>query len=144
LQDFARLQYGTLSALPLDGRTGRMCRNRPVFEDTMTATRSQSIEVVALEGRIDAFSARGHRHTILAALEGGSTRFVVDLSATTFMDSAGLGIIIGLVQRARELGGVVILVQPTGPAIVRQLHVTRVDRLLDIQPTRAAALQKVA
>jgi anti-sigma B factor antagonist len=50
---------------------------------------------------------------LLAALAGTSfARLVIDLSDVSFVDSAGLGALLGTIRRAREVGGDVALCHP--------------------------------
>jgi anti-anti-sigma factor len=97
-----------------------------------------------LEGRIDASSVRDHRTAMLARLDAGRTRFVVDLSTTTFLDSAALAMIVSLLKRTRKAGGDLVVVAPSDPSVQRILHLTRLDRVLDLLPNREAAIERVA
>lgn len=68
-----------------------------------------------------------------------TTAVVIDLGAVTFIDSAGLGILIGGVRRLREAGCVVALVAPAGPTR-RTLGVAGLDRLVPLHDDREAAV----
>lgn len=59
--------------------------------------------VCALDGEVDVRSAPDFRSVIADVV--GEARVVIDLSATAFMDSAGLGALIGAIRRVREAGG---------------------------------------
>ena len=56
-------------------------------------------------------------------------RLLIDLSAVPFMDSAGLGALIGGIRRAREAGGDVA-VACSRPTLTRLLHTTGFDRIV--------------
>lgn len=73
------------------------------------------------------------RDTIATALEE-SSRIVLDLSQTQFLDSMVLGAIIGSSKRAREAGGWVRLVAPR-PNVRNVLRVTRLDTILGLYDT---------
>ena len=67
---------------------------------------------------------------------------LIDLSAVPFMDSAGLGALIGGIRRAREAGGDVA-VACSRPTLTRLLHTTGFDRIVSVTETvddAAAAL----
>jgi anti-sigma B factor antagonist len=74
--------------------------------------------VVTAAGEIDLRSLGGLDRALTAAL-ASSPRVVVDLTMVMFIDSSGLGVLIGARNRARELGGWVSLVGP--PAPVRRI-----------------------
>ena len=61
-------------------------------------------------------------------------RLVLDMSAVPFVDSAGLGALIGGIRRARESGGDVA-VCCNRPTLVRLLHTTGFDRIVTVTET---------
>jgi anti-anti-sigma factor len=68
---------------------------------------------------------------------GASPRIVVDLSSCTFLDSAGVRVLMRAVgEPARRRVALV----SADPGILRVLEITRVDTLLDVYPTVDAAL----
>jgi anti-sigma B factor antagonist len=68
---------------------------------------------------------------------------VIDLSAVPFMDSAGLGALIGGIRRAREHGGEVA-VACSRPTLTKLLHTTGFDRIVPVTDTLEAAVAAVA
>ena len=56
---------------------------------------------------------------------------VVDLDGVPFMDSAGLGVLIGGIRRVREGGGEVALAA-TQPAMRRLLRITGLDKIVEV------------
>ena len=93
-------------------------------------------------GELDAFTVSQFRQA-LADL-ASSPRLLIDMSAVPFLDSAGLGALIGGIRRARELGGDVA-VACNRPTLVRLLRTTGFDRIVTVADTveeAAAALQQ--
>jgi anti-sigma B factor antagonist len=103
--------------------------------------------VVTLRGELDAHDAPRLRELFTAAvteLEGATEpRLVVDLTGVAFLDSTVLGTIVGAVRRAREVGGELRIVLPE-TAARRIFEITGLDEVLDVSPTRAAALERAA
>jgi anti-sigma B factor antagonist len=89
-------------------------------------------------GELDAFTVSQFRQA-LAEL-ASQARLVIDMSAVPFVDSAGLGALIGGIRRARELGGDVVVVV-NRPGLVRTLRTTGFDRIVAMTETLAAAKQ---
>lgn len=87
--------------------------------------------VVAAAGQLDVATAPGFRQTLLEIQYGRGTRVALELTALEFLDSFGLGVIVGAVKRARTHGGQVAVVCPAG-RIRHVFEVTGVDRLLDV------------
>lgn len=61
-------------------------------------------EVIA-NGRLNMVSAPTLRSTVDEAVGAGSRHIVVNLASTEFMDSSGLGALIGCLKVARQAGG---------------------------------------
>jgi len=87
-------------------------------------------------GELDAFTVSQFRQT-LAEL-ASNPEILIDMSGVPFIDSAGLGALIGGIRRARELGGDVALCC-NRPTLTRLLHTTGLDRIVTVTDTVEAA-----
>jgi len=83
-------------------------------------------------GELDAFTVSQFRQS-LAEL-ASSAQLLIDLSGVPFVDSAGLGALIGGIRRVRELGGDVAVACPR-PTLTRLLRTTGFDRIVTVTPT---------
>ena len=95
-------------------------------------------------GELDAFTVSQFRQAL--ADMASSKRLVIDMSGIPFVDSAGLGALIGGIRRTRELGGDVA-VACNRPTLVRLLRTTGFDRIVTVAETvedAAASLDKHA
>ncbi|MBV9661998.1 MAG: STAS domain-containing protein [Acidimicrobiales bacterium] len=88
-------------------------------------------------GELDAFTVSQFRQS-LAEL-ASSKRLVIDMSGIPFVDSAGLGALIGGIRRTRELGGDVA-VACDRPTLVRLLRTTGFDRIVSVTETVEEAM----
>ncbi len=88
-------------------------------------------------GEIDAYTVAQFRERIgELALE---PRLLIDLGAVPFMDSAGLGALIGGIRRIRDSDGEVAVACGEG-ALARLLHTTGFDRIVPVAQTPGQAL----
>jgi anti-sigma B factor antagonist len=87
-------------------------------------------------GELDAYTV-GQFREALAEL-ASTARLLIDLSSVPFMDSAGLGALIGGIRRAREAGGDVA-VACSRPTLTRLLHTTGFDRIVPVTETVESA-----
>lgn len=87
------------------------------------------IGVVRPEGRLNMVAARQLKATLNDLVEAGTHRIVVDLEATTFIDSSGLGALIGGVKSTRQQGGDLRIARPT-ESVIAVLDLTNLSRIL--------------
>jgi anti-anti-sigma factor len=103
-----------------------------------------SVPVVAIAGEIDASNAGEIAERLRAALSNRSETLVVDLSDTTYIDSAGLNLLFelstALHERQQELH--LIVGQPS--PIARMVTIVGLDAAVPTHPTRTAALDAVS
>ena len=83
-------------------------------------------------GELDAYTVGQFRDSLaeLASVQ----RLLIDLSDVPFMDSSGLGALIGGIRRAREADGDVT-VACSRPTLTRLLHTTGFDRIVTVAET---------
>jgi anti-sigma B factor antagonist len=89
-------------------------------------------------GELDAFTVSQFRQTLSEL--ASSARLVIDMSEIPFVDSAGLGALIGGIRRTRELGGDVA-VACDRPTLVRLLRTTGFDRIVSVTETVEQAME---
>ena len=94
--------------------------------------------LLVLRGELGLATAPQLREALVDVLCEGC-HIVVDLEGVEFVDSVGLGILLGGLKRARGHGGQLELVC-TSRAVLRPFELTGVDKLLTIHPTRDAVL----
>lgn len=92
-------------------------------------------------GELDAFTVTQFRQQ-LAEL-ASNPRLLIDMSGVPFVDSAGLGALIGGIRRARELGGDVA-VACNRPTLTRLLKTTGFDRIVTVTETVDEAVAALA
>ena len=88
--------------------------------------------IASPKGRFDAMSAPGVREKFEKLLADGAANFVIDLTDTIFMDSAGMAVLVSLLKGARQAGGDVKLIWPGHEAASRILTLTRFDRVFSM------------
>ena len=93
--------------------------------------------VVTMPAEIDVTNAETIQPGLLSAASLGAAVLVIDMSGTTFCDSAGVGAIIAAQKQATVTGTQLRLV---ATAVLRILTLVGVDQLIPIYPTLEAAL----
>ena len=99
------------------------------MSDFDTRTIGSGTVVVQPKGRLNMVAAPSLRKQLHGIVEGGHARIVVDLSATEFIDSSGLGALISGLKVARQAGGDLRIAAPTRQ-VRTVLELTNLNRVL--------------
>src|SRR2546429_996721 len=99
----------------------------------------ERVTVVAPKGRLDMSSAPAFRERVKQLVESGATHLVVDLGGVTFVDSSGLGAVIGGLKVARQAGGDLRIARPNQQVLL-VLDLTSLNRVLQPYGTLEEAL----
>ena len=98
--------------------------------------------VAVMTGEIDQRTAAYLRSKIDVEFElSGKKNLVLDLTDVSFMDSAGIGLIIGRWKNASSLGGGVALAA-SGQKLKKILELSGVTRLIGIYPNYRRAVEE--
>jgi len=92
-------------------------------------TTPEGIAVVSPQGRLNMAAARRLKEVLDGLVSDGTTRIVVDMEQTTFLDSSGLGALIAGLKSARQAGGDLRVARPT-EAVRTVFSLTNLDRVL--------------
>lgn len=95
--------------------------------------------VVIPTGDLDLYASVGFCNAVIARLESGTPRMVIDLAGVRYLDSSGVGALIRLLQRARSLGGEVRVANLTGTP-KKVLEMSNIISLLKQAPDVETAL----
>ncbi|GGL42234.1 STAS domain-containing protein [Phycicoccus endophyticus] len=110
------------------------------MELSVTTSRRDDIGIVTVEGEVDVHSAAQLRQALDAEVAEGRTRLVVDLDAVSFLDSTGLGVLVGRLKLVRNSSGWLRLVC-TSERILRVFRITGLDKVFGIFGTVEEALE---
>jgi anti-sigma B factor antagonist len=94
------------------------------------------------EKRLDASKAPRLREEVISRIEGGRHLIVIDLAATEFMDSSGLGALVSCLKRLGPKGGMAIA--GVNGAVGRLFSLTRMDRVFSLHDTVDEAVDRLA
>ena len=107
-----------------------------------------NVTILDISGRIDvgvplAFG-EGANHALQDVVRDfaarGQKNIVLNLRDVAYIDSSGIGDLVGSATTLRKQGGDLKIVNPSG-VVQKLLSVTRVDTVIDVKPDEAGALQ---
>jgi anti-sigma B factor antagonist len=94
--------------------------------------------VIAVGGEIDVYTAPKLREKLINLVESGSYHLILDMEGVEFLDSTGLGVLVGGLKRVRAHDGWIDLVC-TQSRILRIFRITGLSNVFDTYDTVAAA-----
>ncbi len=109
------------------------------MEVSVTSRRSGDRTVVHVAGEIDVYTAPALREELAVQQEAGPADLVVDLTDVPFMDSTGLGVLVGALKRARTTGGDLRLVIDQ-EKVLKVFRITALTQVFDIHASLDEAL----
>lgn len=96
------------------------------------------VAVVRGVGRLNMVSAPHLREAVAGAIADRRPRVVVDLSGVEFMDSSGLGALVGCLKTTRQAGGDLRIAAPSDQ-VTMVLQLSNLDRILTSYANAEAA-----
>jgi len=102
----------------------------------------ENLAVIALGGEVDVYTSPRVKQEIVNLLNAGTTKLVVDLTGVEYLDSTGLGVLIGALKRARERDGDLKLVCDN-LRILRIFEITGLTKIFDIYRNESEAVEKL-
>ncbi|MFB4319026.1 STAS domain-containing protein [Actinomadura sp. 21ATH] len=88
----------------------------------------QGLTVVKISGEIDVFTSPRLRELLLEIIDTGAAHLVVDLGEVTFLDSTGLGVLVGIYHRLRARDGSMSFMG-VNDRVRRVFHVTQLTKI---------------
>ena len=87
--------------------------------------------MVSIRGEIDIYSIEKFRDTIEEKIKTQASEIILDCSELSYMDSTGMGVLIELRNKTKELGQKIIMMNPR-PIIRKLLALMGVDKIIEI------------
>ena len=109
---------------------------------TVTEERYGALAVAVIDGEVDASNAPHIAERLRHLLTNRSAALVVDLSRTSYLDSAGINLLFDLATELEGRQQQLHLVVPETAPIARAISFTGLDAAVPTHATREAALER--
>lgn len=95
--------------------------------------------VLEVGGEVDVYTAPRLREHLTELIDGGAQHVVVDLAEVDFLDSTGLGVLVGAHKRLRPVSGTFSLVCSKEP-LLKVFRITALDQIIPLYDSVEAAV----
>ena len=114
-------------------------------ESSRTQTRyvDEKTAVCRASGELDAYTAPELRDALAALVEQGRSWIIADLTELTYLDSTGLGILVGTAKQCRQAGGD-LAVACARKNLLRIFQISGTQEILNVVADVEAATARLA
>ena len=102
--------------------------------------KSGEVCVVDVEGQLIVGNRQELKQKVLDEVERGERKFLVDFTRTGYIDSSGLGVLVSLSKKIREMGGELRL-SSLNEDLRTLFELTKLDTLFQIADSKERGLQ---
>jgi anti-sigma B factor antagonist len=107
---------------------------------SLQVTRQGDVVVIEVDGQLIVGNRQELKAKVLEEAEAGARKILVDFARAGSIDSSGLGVLVSLAKRLRELGGDLRLAN-LNDDLQTLFELTKLDSLFQIADTRERALE---
>ncbi|MCD6309758.1 MAG: STAS domain-containing protein [Candidatus Eremiobacteraeota bacterium] len=97
---------------------------------------------IKLDGDVDLYTVSLLKETVQNLMDKGHSDIVIDLENVIYMDSTGLGAIVGIYRRMKEKKGKIYLICPN-PQVGRVFHSTGLSQIFFFYENEADFVKKI-
>lgn len=105
--------------------------------------RDAAVPIIDLEGEVDAYTAGRFREVMLEQIEDGKPDLIISMAKVEYIDSSGLGALVGGLKRASEHNGRIVLVC-SGPQVRKVFEITGLEKVFPIFESEEDAVNSFA
>ena len=100
----------------------------------------KEISIVEVQGEIDVYTSSWVKEAIADFIQRGNYHIIINLEGVRYIDSTGLGVLIGALKRVREKEGSISLIC-TNPQIKKIFNITGLVKIFQIYKSEEEAIK---
>lgn len=121
----------TRHEIQIQWQSGVICWFNAGMDLSLLERDLQGFHIIEVSGEIDVYTAPKLREVIVAAIDRGNSQLIVDIEKVAFLDSTGLGVLVGALKRVRADNGSLDIVC-TSERLLRIFDITGLDRVFQL------------
>ncbi len=98
--------------------------------------------IIDLHGEVDAYTSARFREIMLELIDDGGIDLVINMCKVEYIDSSGLGALVGGLKRVSERNGKIVIVSD-GPQIRKVFEITGLEKVFPIYDEEHHAVEAV-
>ena len=102
-----------------------------------------AVTVIELSGEVDAYTSARFREIMVETIEDGGSNLIISMVGVEYIDSSGLGALVGGLKRASERNGRIVIVCDQ-PQVRKVFEITGLEKVFPLFEVEAAALAAFA
>ena len=99
--------------------------------------------IIDLTGEVDAYTSSRFREVMVELIDDGNIRLIVSMAKVEYIDSSGLGALVGGLKRISEKDGKIVLVCDQ-PQVLKVFEITGLEKVFPIFPSESEAIEAVS
>lgn len=101
-----------------------------------------STRIIELNGEVDAYTSARFREIMLELIDDGGIDLIINMCKVEYIDSSGLGALVGGLKRVSERNGKIVIVSD-GPQIRKVFEITGLEKVFPIYDAEHAAVTAI-
>jgi len=97
----------------------------------ISVRRDAAVPIIDLAGEVDAYTSARFREAMIDLIEAGAANLVVSMMKVEYIDSSGLGALVGGLKRSTEHGGKIVIVCDN-PQIRKVFEITGLEKVFPL------------
>ena len=107
---------------------------------TIIVRHDKTVPIIDLSGEVDAYTSARFREAMVDLIESGAANLIISMIKVEYIDSSGLGALVGGLKRSTEKGGRIFIVCDN-PQIRKVFDITGLEKVFPIYELEAEALK---
>jgi len=102
--------------------------------------RNDEYAIVDLSGELDAYTSARFREVMIELIEDGRAKLIVSLTNVEYIDSSGLGALVGGLKRASERNGRIVIICHE-PQVRKVFEITGLEKVFPLYEAEEDAVK---
>ncbi len=109
---------------------------------SINVRRDAAVPIIDLSGEVDAYTSARFREAMIDVIEAGTASLIVNMMKVEYIDSSGLGALVGGLKRSSEHGGKILIVCDN-IQIKKVFEITGLEKVFHIHDVESDAVEEL-